>query len=188
MGDRVIWKKVWPLIGASALIVGMIPPRLVNAQTPTSPPPLQQLIHSFDIDQPEATAYAIWNSGQPERHEVWFRIVGGEADYQQRLQVYKEQAAPRSPEMLPPASTLVYDIENNDGSDWIFLGTENAFFTYYFDGDHRLNSDVNWDNAEAVRVRKTVYRNGDLYEISFEDIDQLDDYDDLEIEVILIRR
>ena len=90
--------------------------------------------------------------------------------------------------MLPPESNIVYEVANSNSSDWFFLGTEGSFFTYYFDGDNRPNGNVGWDHSEAVRVRKTIYSNGDLYEISFEDLNLLDDYDDLEIEVILIRR
>jgi hypothetical protein len=188
MGDRLKWKTIGPVLIATVSVMGVMQPRSLHAQTANTPPPLQERIHSFDIAQPDATAYAIWNSGQPLRHEVWFRVLGGEADFQQRLEVYKEQAAPRSPTMLPPASEIVYDMDSNRGTDWIFLGTESSFFTYYFNGDNRHNGDDGWDNAQGVRVRKTVYRNGDLYEISFEDLTLLDDYDDLEIEVVLIRR
>ena len=188
MGGRLQVRNVWALLIAATSVVGVMQPRSLHAQTGSMPPPLQQVIHSFDIEQPEATAYAIWNSGQPQRHEVWFRILGGEADFQQRLQVYKEAAPPRSPDMVPPASERVYEMASNNGTEWIFLGTESSFFTYYFDGDNRPNGNMDWDHAQAVRVRKTAYSNGDLYEISFEDLNLLDDYDDLEIEVVLIRR
>ncbi len=185
--------RVWPgklgaLFLAAAMVTAVTPLKPLQAQTTSSPPPHQPLGHSFDISQPEATAYALWNAGQTERHEVWFRVISGEADFQQRLRVYKEQAAPRSPHMLPPISTLVYEVENNNPSQWYFLGTETGFFTYYFEGDNRLIGNQNFENAHAVRVQKSIYRNGDLYQISFEDITELDDYDDLEVEVVLIRR
>lgn len=188
MGDRVKPSQSAKLLAAGALTAAMLQPMSVQAQTSATPPPLTQIIHSFDVEQPEATAYALWNSGETQRHEVWFRVLGGEADYQQRLRVYKEQAPPRSPDMLPPASELVYETANNGTTPWFYLGAEGDFFTYYFDGDNRPIGNLDWDNAEAVRVRKTIYTNGDLYEISFEDLNQLDDYDDLEIEVVLLRR
>lgn len=188
MADRVWPRKIAALGLAAAVVTAVLPLRSLQAQTTSAPPPLQQLIHSFDIREPDATAYALWNEGQSTRHEVWFRVITGEADYQQRLRVYKEQAPPRSPEELPPLSTLVYEVENNNPSPWFFLGTESGFFTYYFEGDNRLNATIDFENAHAVRVQKSIYRNGDRYEISFEDIAELDDYDDLEIEVVLIRR
>ena len=188
MPDRVWPSKIAALFMAATVVTAVTPLRSLQAQTTSSPPPLQQLIHSFDVREPEATAYALWNEGQSTRHEVWFRVTSGEADYQQRLRVYKEQAPPRSPEELPPLSTLVYEVENNNPSPWYFLGSESGFFTYYFEGDNRLRDPLNFENAHAVRVQKSIYRNGDRYEISFEDIRELDDYDDLEIEVVLIRR
>ncbi|MEM6520826.1 MAG: hypothetical protein AAF722_16010 [Cyanobacteria bacterium P01_C01_bin.70] len=188
MGDRTWLSKIGSLLLGAALVTTITSSRSLQAQTGSSPPQLQQLIHSFDVQQPDATAYALWNAGQDSRHEVWFRIIAGEADYQQRLRVYKEQAPPRSPDSLPPLSTIVYEVENNAPSQWFFLGSERGFFTYYFEGDNRIVEDIDFDNAHAVRVRKSIHTNGDRYEISFEDITLLDDYDDLEIEVILIRR
>ena len=180
--------KVGALLLTTAMVTAIAPLRSLQAQTTITPPPLQQLIHSCDISQSDATAYALWNAGQSDRHEVWFRIISGEADYQQRLRVYKEQAPPRSPDMLPPLSTMVYEVENNSPSQWFYLGSEAGFFTYYFEGDNRLIGATAFDNAYAVRVQKSIYNNGDHYQISFEDISELDDYDDLEIEVVLIRR
>ncbi|MGF1457837.1 MAG: hypothetical protein ACFBSG_02305 [Leptolyngbyaceae cyanobacterium] len=187
--DKRFWShKIGSLFLATVLMTIAVSSRSLQAQTSSTPPPLQQLVHSFDISQPDATAYALWNADADQRHEVWFRVLSGEADYQQRLRVYKEQAPPRSPYMLPPDSTVVYEVENNDPSQWFSLGAENGFFTYYFEGDNRLDEVLDFRNARAVRVQKSIYTNGDRYEISFEDITELDDYDDLEIEVILIRR
>lgn len=189
MSDRGGLGKVGVSIWAATLLTMVALPRSLRAQqVGNAPPPLTQFVDIVDVQRPEATAYAIWNSGETQRHEVWFRVLSGEADFQQRLRVFKEQAAPRSPDTLPPLSTLVYEVENNNPSQWYFLGTESGFFTYYFDGDSRLEGTFDWDNAEAVRVQKTIYLNGDSYIISFEDINALDDYDDLQVEVVLIRR
>ncbi|HEY9887181.1 MAG TPA: hypothetical protein V6D02_02205 [Candidatus Obscuribacterales bacterium] len=187
MGDRMKPHQLW-LISGAVTLVSVLSPRSLQAQTLPAPPPLEGLVHSFNLDQPEATAYSLWNVGQSQRHEVWFRVLGGDADYRQRLRVYKEQAPPREPDTLPPPSELVYEQADNIASEWVFLGTEDSFFTYYFDGDNRPNDSSSWGHAEAVRVSKTIYTNGDLYEISFEDLNTLDDYNDLEIEVLLVRR
>lgn len=157
------------------------------AQPAVRPPVLLERLDAFDIERPEATAFSIWNASRSQRHEVWFRILGGDALFQQRLRVYKEQALPRSPDTLPPRSELMHEIEGNQTTDWVFLGSERAFHTYYFDGDNRPISGAIWDNSKAVRTTATSYRNGDLYEIRFEDLNTLDDYNDLEVEVVLIR-
>ncbi|MBE7383907.1 MAG: hypothetical protein F6J95_021130 [Leptolyngbya sp. SIO1E4] len=168
------------------LVVNLAQPRPLYAQVGDRPPSLADRITSFDIERPTATAFSIWNSAQNQRHEVWFRVLGGDALFQQRLRVYKEQAQPRPSDELPPSSELIHEFESNGPSGWYFLGFESDFHTYYFDGDNRPNSNVRWDNAKAVRAQKTAYNNGDLYEISFEDLNTLDDYNDLEVEVVLI--
>ena len=187
MGTRL---KSWLVLGiyglATALFVVLIQPGSLHAQISAQPLSLVERISSFDIEQPEATAFAIWNASQTQSHEVWFRVMGGDALYQQRLRVYKEKALPRSSNILPSRSELAYEFEDNRPSDWYFLGSENDFHTYYFDGDNRPDSFMSWDNAKAVRAQRTIYRNGDLYEISFEDLNTLDDYNDLEIEVVLL--
>ncbi len=181
------WQVLFGLV-AGISVLGGGGMGALHAQLPISPPPLGELIHSFEEERPTATAYSIWNAAQSQRHEVWFRVIGGDADYLQRLRVYKEQAAPRSPDMLPPESARLYEIEGNRTSEWFFLGSESAFFTYYFDGDNRPSAGDGWSNAKAVRVKKSIYRNGDRYELRFEDLNILDDYNDLEVEVILLRR
>lgn len=159
-----------------------------QAQIGDRPPFLMERIDSFDIYKPTATAYSIWNSDDNPGHQVWFRILGGDAQYQQRLRVYKEQAPPRPNDELPPSSEQVFELANNEPSQWYFLGAESAFHTYYFDGDSRPFPAAGWGNAKAVRAKRTAYENGDLYEIRFEDVPVLDDYNDLEIEVVLIHQ
>ncbi len=181
--------KGWMMVAlgavAALLTIAGIPSRAI-AQMSDRPPYLIEKASSYDIEQPNATAFAIWNGSANQRHEVWFRILGGDALFQQRLRVYKEQAPPREPNTLPPASTLMYELASNEPSQWYFLGFESEFFTYYFDGDNRSSPAMEWANSKAVRAQKTSYRNGDLYAISFEDLNTLDDYNDLEIEVVLI--
>lgn len=153
----------------------------------SSPPPFLDRTRSTDITEPGATAYSVWNGGRNQRHHVWFRVLGGDAKYQQRLRVYKEYADPRPPNELPPEENIVQEIASNQPTGWYDLGFESEFVTYYFDGDHRDTSREPWDDAYAVRVKSATYQNGDLYDIRFEDQETLDDYNDLEIEVALVR-
>lgn len=185
MGIRLNARLILGVI-MTALLISMGQPRSLQAQTNNSPPSLVGRIDSVDIAQPDATAFAIWDANENQRHEVWFRIIGGDALYQQRLRVYEEDALPRATNVLPPRSQLAHEIEGNRSSDWYFMGFKSGFHTYYFDGDNRPNSFFSWDNAKAVRAQKTIFSNGDLYEISFEDLNTLDDYNDLEIEVVLV--
>ncbi|MGD1908620.1 MAG: hypothetical protein ACFB0C_21905 [Leptolyngbyaceae cyanobacterium] len=181
----------WTLcLTLAALLLTIIP---VAAQSPLGvdlsvPPTLERLQRSYEVETaPDATAFSLWTGGTNLRHEVWFRVIGGDALWQQRLQVYKEQALPRPINELPPPSEQVSQIIGNQVSDWVYLGFESEFFTYYFDGDHWSTQTGAWEEAYGVRVHKRIYENGDLYEILFEDQYRLDDYNDLEIEVVLAR-
>lgn len=187
MGIRV---RSWIVFGlcflATLLTITLANPMGLQAQDDPRPPLLQERLDGFNLERPSATAFSIWNASRNKRHEVWFRVKGGDALFQQRLRVYKEQALPRSPDTLPPQSELVYEIEGNRSSGWFYLGSEENFHTYYFDGDNRPFGGTPWDHSKAVRAKATTYRNGDLYEISFEDLNTLDDYNDLEVEVVLL--
>ena len=154
-----------------------------------TPPMLLNRLRYFDVEtEPDATGFALWPSGRNTRHEVWYRIIGGDALFEQRLRVYKEPAPPRPIDELPPSDRQVDEIFSNRGTGWRYLGFEGEFFTYYFEGDHRRLGADTWDNAYATRASKTVYENGDRYEILFEDQASLDDYNDLEVEVVMLRR
>jgi hypothetical protein len=154
--------------------------------TTTQPPPLVNRIRQYEpVYRPGATAYMLWTSGgQP--HQVWFRVLGGDALYEQRLDVYKENAGPRFDNILPPISTLVHSLLGNRPTGWYNLGSEIGTFSYYIDGDHRKAPNAPWEDNEGVRMRQTSYENGELFDISFEDIVDLDDYNDLEVEVVII--
>jgi hypothetical protein len=187
-----LFRRLWWLVGLTLTTLLLII-ATASAQSPlgedlSAPPPLVSLQRSVDIETaPDATAFSLWTGGPNLRHEVWFRVLGGDALWQQRLQVYKEQAPPRPINELPPPSEQVLERIGNQSSDWVYLGFESEFFTYYFDGDHWSPPTGDWEEAYGVRARKRIYDNGDLYEILFEDQYRLDDYNDLEIEVVLVR-
>ncbi|HEY9736661.1 MAG TPA: hypothetical protein V6D06_10275 [Trichocoleus sp.] len=155
--------------------------RLVGAS-----PPLGALVRQYEaVTRNGATAYAIWTTDSTTAHQMWFRIAGGEALYRQRLRVYKENAGPRPADTLPPASTLANELLANAPTGWYALNQKRDIFTYYIDGDHRDGG--SWGNDEGVRVVRARFENGLLYQIYFEDVPQLDDYDDLIVEVALVQ-
>ncbi len=185
---RRLWWLVCLTVATLLLLVATASAQNPLGEDLSAPPPLVSLQRSDEVETaPDATAFSLWTSGPNLRHEVWFRVLGGDAQWQQRLQVYKEQAPPRPINELPPSSEQVSQILGNQSSDWVYLGFESEFFTYYFDGDHWSPQAGTWGEAYGVRAHKRVYGNGDLYEIRFEDQYRLDDYNDLEIEVVLVR-
>ena len=157
-----------------------------SVQATGAPLLVNKLRESQSIVRPEATAYMIWTTGTGNNHEVWYRIAGGDALFRQRLRVFKENAPPRAENTLPPASRMVHEISSNQATSWYVMGPEQGSFTYYIDGDHRRN-DGSWENDRGVTVKEITYSNGTLYQIGFEYRVILDDYNDLIIEVAVIR-
>ena len=184
----------WWLMGLMAIAL-VLTLGTAHAQVPVqpaggdAPPLLVNRLWAFEIEtEPTATGFALWPAGPNLRHEVWYRITGGDALFEQRLRVYKEEAPPRPIDELPPPDFQVDEIYTNRGTSWRYLGFESDFFTYYFESDHRRPGRTDWGDAFATQAQKIVYENGDRYEILFEDQESLDDYNDLMVEVLIIRR
>jgi hypothetical protein len=181
-------KGLLPVLVALAVIFTS---SLTQAQTQeavlsNTPPPLGSVVRQYQpIRQDGATAYAIWSLDETTSHQVWFRIAGGEALFNQRLRVYRENAGPRLDNSLPPRSALVQEIMTNAPTGWYVLRPEQGKFTYYIDSDHRRGS--GWANDEGVQVTRVRHENGLFFQIRFEDIPQLDDYNDLIVEVAVVQ-
>lgn len=151
-------------------------------------PPLGRLVREYEVvTMPAATAYSVYTTNTTIPHQVWYRIYGGEALFRQRMRVYQENAGPRPINQLPPESQLRQDVINNDPTRWFSFAPETGVFTYYFDGDNRLTARSPWRDAFGVRVKRTRFASGNRYEVSFEDQDSLDDFNDLKLEVVIIQ-
>jgi hypothetical protein len=154
----------------------------------TGTPPLRDMVREYEpVTMAGATAYSVHTTNAAVPHQVWYRISGGDALFRQRLRVYQENAAPRPINQLPPESELRREITTNAPTGWFLMPTETGVFTYYFDGDNRLTPSSPWRNAFGVRVKRTRFTNGNLYQVGFEDQETLDDYNDLELEIAIIQ-
>ncbi|NJL44901.1 MAG: hypothetical protein HC922_02395 [Leptolyngbyaceae cyanobacterium SM2_3_12] len=157
-------------------------------QSSQATPPLRTLVREFDpVIMPEATAYSIFTTEGATPHQVWYRVSGGDALFRQRLRVYQENAEPRPINQLPPDSELKHEITTNAPTGWFLMPAETGIFTYYFDGDHRTTAGSPWENAFGLKVTRTRFSNGNLYELGFEDKETLDDYNDLELQVVILQ-
>lgn len=186
------WRGWWQvfLIALIAVIVAAgIWDRPSSAQQRSiSSPPLRTLLQDYDpVVMPEATAYSIFTTEATNPHQVWYRISGGDALFRQRLRVYLENAAPLPQNQLPPDSALVQELTSNTPTDWFTLPVQTGIYTYYFDGDHRTTPNSPWANGRGIVVKRTKFRNGNLYELGFEDQVSLDDYNDLIIQVAFLQ-
>lgn len=160
------------------------------AQVTPSPnsPPLRSLIQEFEpVRMPGASAYALFTTDATSAHQVWYRISGGDALLRQRLRVYRESAGPRPQNELPPDSTRQQELSSNAPTGWFRFPAETGVLTYYFDGDHRSRGGQAWEDAFGLQVRRTRFANGNLYDLGFEDQDSLDDFNDLELQVVILQ-
>ena len=175
-------------VGVAMLLALPLGLRAPAQQAAGGSPPLGSLVREYEVvTMPSATAYSVYTTNTATPHQVWYRVSGGDALFRQRLRVYQENAGPRPINQLPPESERRQEITTNNPTRWFLLQREAGVFTYYFDGDNRLTANSPWRDAFGTRVRRTRYTNGNRYEIGFEDHESLDDYNDLELEVVIIQ-
>ncbi len=177
------------VVAIAALLI--VVPLALHSQaqsSSTGSPPLRDLVQEYpSVVMPEATAYSVFTTDPATRHQVWYRISGGDALFRQRLRVFLENAAPRPQNQLPPTSALRQELISNTPTGWFVFPAATGIITYYFDGDHRTSPNGPWENAFGLKVTRTRFANGNLYELGFEDQASLDDYNDLEVQVVIIQ-
>ncbi len=171
----------------AGLTMALASPGLAQTSSQSSPP-LRGLVQEYPpAIMPEATAYSLFNQNGNSSYQVWYRISGGDALFRQRLRVYQEQASPRPQNQLPPDAALRQELTSNVPTGWFVLPTITGTATYYFDGDHRVDAQGSWHDGRGVKVKRSRFSNGNLYQLGFEDQISLDDYNDLEIQVAVLR-
>jgi hypothetical protein len=178
------------LVVAIAALLMAVPlaTQTLGQSSSSSSPPLRNLVREYEaVVMPEATAYSVFTTTPESRHQVWYRISGGDALFRQRLQVYQENAAPRPQDQLPPESARKQELLSNTPTGWFVLPAEQGVFSYYFDSDHRTGAGGTWQNAFGAKVKRTRFANGNRFELAFEDQASLDDFNDLEIEVVILQ-
>jgi len=159
------------------------------AQTPNpNSPPLRNIVQGYEpVFMAGASAYSVFTTDTASAHQVWYRISGGDSLFRPRLRVYQENAGPRPQNQLPPDSARRQELLSNDPTGWFMFPATTGISTYYFDGDHRSRGSQEWQDAFGLKVQRTRYANGNLYELGFEDQESLDDFNDIEIQVVILQ-
>jgi hypothetical protein len=184
----VLYSLVAVVIAALLIAIPLATHAPAQVSSSTTSPPLRSLMQEFEpVVMPGATAYSLFTTDASSSHQVWYRISGGDALFRQRLRVYRENAGPRSQNELPPDSARQQEISSNTPTGWFRFPAGSGVFTYYFDGDHRSGGGQTWEDAFGLKVRRTRFANGNLYDLGFEDQEGLDDFNDLELQVVILQ-
>jgi hypothetical protein len=122
-------------------------------------------------------------------HQAYFRVKCGRAAYYQRCLVYMRGASASSTDVLgaPPDWVLGGD-HRPYPSDWLKYPPQADGRIYFFAGEHRNPSQAAWRWDEAVGHVYDVYDNGTLATIQWDDTGGDRDFDDLIVEVAVVRR
>lgn len=122
-------------------------------------------------------------------HQAYFRVKCGKARYFQRCLVYMRGANATVTDVLgaPPDWVLGGDYVPYP-SDWLKYPPQSDGRTYFFAGEHRSPAESVWRWDAAVGHRYEIYDNGTLATVQWDDTGGDRDFNDLIVEVAVVRR
>jgi hypothetical protein len=140
--------------------------------------------HPFEVDY----KFHIWEETSPltrDVHQVYFRVVCGEAAFYQRCHVYM------SPVWVPPGwpgDAMLGGNHRPRPTDWAKFPVQARAYRYIFHGEHRNPSEHSWKWNAAVGHSYDIYENGTLSRVGWDDTGGDMDMNDLIIEVAVVDR
>lgn len=122
-------------------------------------------------------------------HQVYFRVKCGKASFFERCLVYMRDAYASANDIigLLPDFVLGGDYRPHP-SEWLSYPPQAAGRAYFFLGEHRDPSQVNWSWDAAVGHDYDIYDYGTLATVQWDDAGGDRDFNDLVVEVAVIRR
>lgn len=140
--------------------------------------------HPFELDY----EFHIWEELSPiiqGPHQVYFRIMCGEAAFYQRCHVYMSDMW--VPPGWPGDALLGGDMTPRP-SDWEKFPVQARSRRYFFHGEHRNPAAQTWSRDAAVGHSYDIYENGTLSRVGWDDTGGDMDLNDLIVEVAVVRR
>jgi len=123
-------------------------------------------------------------------HQVYFRVKCGKAAHHQRVSVWMTPPGSSLPPPLigqPPDYILGGDFAPTP-SDWLKFPVRTTDQGYWFAGEHKPANGTGWLRDSSVGHSYDIYDNGTLSTVGWDDTGQDRDYDDLVLEVAVVRR
>ena len=126
----------------------------------------------------------------PPYHQMYFRVMCGEAAFFQRCLVYMTTDTSIPPPILqnfPPNFVLGGDYTPRP-SDWNRFPTQSGERFYWFFGQHRNPATTAWQADALVGHSYDIYENGTLSIVRYDDTGGDRDFNDLVLEVAIVGR
>jgi hypothetical protein len=126
----------------------------------------------------------------PSHHQMYFRVMCGEAAFFQRCLVYmtvNTQIPPPVLQNFPPDFVLGGDYTPRP-SEWNRYPTQSGERFYWFFGQHRNPATSTWQADALVGHSYDIYENGTLSIVRYDDTGGDRDFNDLVLEVAIVGR
>jgi hypothetical protein len=121
-------------------------------------------------------------------HQAYFRVKCGNAGFFQRCLVYMRNGGSVTDVLgMPPDWVLGGDYLPYP-SDWLKYPPQQGGRIYFFAGEHRDPAQTAWRWDEAVGHTYDIYDNGTLATVQWDDTGGDRDFNDLVVEVAVVRR
>lgn len=149
--------------------------------------------HGFEVEEFSRNVHVDLNPSidfHPSHHQVYFRVVCGEAGHYQRALVYlRTDLSVPGPVLaaFPPDDVLGGDFTPRP-SDWHRFPTQSGERFYFFLGQHRDPATSDWRADALVGHSYDIYENGTLSTVRYDDLGDDRDFDDFVLEVAVVGR
>jgi hypothetical protein len=149
--------------------------------------------HELEIEEPFHNIHVELNPSidfSPRYHQLYFRVICGEAAFFQRCLVYKTLDLSIPPPNLiafPPDWILGGEYTPHP-SDWLKYPTQSGNRFYWFLGQHRDPSGGLWTADALVGHSYDIYENGTLSTIYYDDTGGDRDMNDFVLEAAIVGR
>jgi hypothetical protein len=149
--------------------------------------------HDLQIEQGSRNIHVELNPSidfDPTYHQLYFRVICGEAAFFQRCFVYMRSDLTIPPPVLEsfPPDWILGGEHTPRPSDWQRYPTQSGDRFYFFFGQHRNPSASSWTADALVGHSYDIYENGTLSTIQYDDTGGDQDMDDFVLEAAIVGR
>lgn len=124
----------------------------------------------------------------PQNHQLYFRVICGDATFFERCLVYMQTDLSRPPLESDTPDYILGGEFRPQASDWLKFPTQTQSRYYWFYGQLRNPSGGTWTADATVAHSYDIYQNGTLSTIYFDDAGGDQDLNDFILEAAIVGR